>query len=176
MNPWSIIAGALVLWLIVQREAPAMPKGSTLYDPTRLTPSQRTMANLIIARATAAGLDPAFMVTLAVTESSLRPDAVGADGRSTGLFQFLTSTAAKWRPGVTQDDLKDPALNTDLAMLYMQELMASYPGRSYGDYAEAWTLGGPGRFSKGRRNLLKRERMTQAAADLRLPFNVEAKA
>ena len=134
-----------------------------IYSSRLLTRSQIEMADLIVERSQAYGLEPAFMLALAVTESSLDPRTIGDDGLSMGLFQlhkkFIQATDA---------ELLNAEFNTDAAMEKMRLLMRSFPGRTYGDYAEAWTLGGAGRFRKGRRNPAKLTNMQRAIEDLRL--------
>ena len=95
-----------------------------------------------------AGLDPAFMLALAVTESSLNPSVTGDDGLSIGLFQLNRKFQS-----YTVTQLLEPQLNADAAMVEMLAVMRRFPGHTYGDYAEAWTLGGTGRFKHLKRNL-----------------------
>ena len=143
------------------------------YDPHILNRTQRLVADKIMAAASAAGINPAFMLALALTESSLRPAIVGDDGLSLGLFQLQLGTARDHRPNVTQDDLLTTDTNIEIAMLEMRRLMRVYPGFALGDYAEAWTLGGRGRFVTGKRNYTKLTRMHQAIADLNLDLSLK---
>lgn len=142
------------------------------YNAKNLTDSQRDAANIIIDAANAAGLNPNFMLALAVTESSLRPTITGDDGISIGLFQLKLSTARDFDPTVTGDDLLTASVNARIAMQDMAALMIKYPGRSYGGYAEAWTLGGTGRFVRGHRNPLKIQHMQDAIAALGLTLHL----
>jgi len=138
----------------------------------KLTDSQKEMVALILAKSKAALLDPAFMIALAVTESSLNPAAVGDDGNSTGLFQLTLDTIHYWNPDAVQAELFDAEANCDWAMLDMRKYITDFPGHSYGDYAEAWTLGASGRFIYGKRNPQKIQHMMQAAKDLGLTLNL----
>lgn len=126
------------------------------------------VADKILVASEEASINPAFMLALAVTESSLRPTVVGDDGVSFGLFQIQLGTARDHRRDVTRDDLLSTDMNISIAMQEMRRLMRVYPGFPLGDYAEAWTLGGRGRFVLGRRNLTKLTRMHQAISDLKL--------
>lgn len=142
--------------------APA-PIDRPIYSGRLLTSMQKHMADLIVREATRKGINPAFMIALAVTESSLEPSAIGDDGLSYGLFQlnrkFISAEPA---------ELLDAEFNTDAALEKMGLLFRSFPGNSYGDYAEAWTLGGAGRFKKMRRNPGKLTTMQKAIDDLGL--------
>lgn len=143
-----------------------------IYSPARLTAAQRAQADLIIEQANRADLNPAFMLALAVTESSLRPDVIGDDGQSIGLFQLALPTARDWVSGVLPEQLQDGITNARIAMLEMKRLLLRYPGHTYGDYAEAWTLGGRGRFVLDRRNTAKLVAMQRAIDDLKLNLNL----
>lgn len=138
-----------------------------IFSTRLLSTAQTGMADMIVGKAMAAGLDPAFMVALAVTESSLNPKAIGDDGLSVGLFQlhkkFISATEA---------ELLDAEFNADAAMEKMALLIRSFPGNTFGDYAEAWTLGGAGRFRKGRRHLRKLDTMQGAIEDLQLDLTL----
>lgn len=147
-----------------------------VYNGARLTAGQRAAANVIVDAARDAGLNPSYMLALAVTESSLNPAVTGDDGRSIGLFQLLLSTARLNDPAVTIEDLFDPAINARLACLEAKRVIRAYPGFTWGDHAEAWTLGPRGRFVLGRRNPGKLVRMERAAADLDLTLDLQAKA
>lgn len=185
---WGVVAvGLLLLWAYATTgEAEAAPVDAEpaddegdddmptpmLYSAKKLTKAQRIMADLIVEHATDAGLNPSFMLALAVTESSLRPTIIGDDGRSTGLFQLLLPTAKRYDPPVEQDDLLDPATNARIGMKAMAGMMEEFPGHNYGDYAEAWTLGGTGKFVKKRKNPAKLTAMARAIADLGLTLNL----
>lgn len=146
------------------------------YDPHILTRTQRMVADKILAASAEAGINPAFMLALALTESSLRPAIVGDDGISFGLFQLQLGTARDHQPNVTQDDLLTTDTNITIAMQEMRRLMRVYPGFALGDYAEAWTLGGRGRFVSGKRNYTKLTRMHSAIADLNLDLSLRETA
>jgi transglycosylase-like protein with SLT domain len=175
----GLVAG-LALWRRASASAPMgltapSPPATTeqsdrmgIYNPSILTQEQRIAADLIVSKATAAKLDPAFMLALAVTESSLSPAIVGDDGISVGLFQINI----RFNTQYTVADLADPNLNSDLAMTMMQGLIAQYPGHTFADYAEAWTLGGAGRFINGKRNPSKVTAMSRAISDLGLTLDL----
>ena len=138
-----------------------------VYSPDILTSGQIDMADRIIEASRAAGLNPAFMIALAVTESSLNPKAIGDDGLSVGLFQlnkrFITAS---------MEELLDADFNISAAMEKMALLIRSFPGNTFGDYAEAWTLGGAGRFRRMRRNPRKLTDMEEAIRDLTLTLSL----
>src|SRR2546428_6161470 len=99
---WGLLTIVALFLLGARKTSPQLPQdttslgppgdpmgdGSTIYNAMILTDDQRQAADLIVQKATAAGLDPSFMLALAVTESSLRPAVVGDDGVSVGLFQI----------------------------------------------------------------------------------------
>lgn len=184
MNNGVIIVGGIVALVAVGlylREKNAMaeeslsnngdglpaPKAAQLYSGRLLNAGQKSMADLIVRESTRAGLDPAFMIALALTESSLNPKAIGDDGLSFGLFQLHKNFIS-----ASQAELLDAGFNTDAAMEKMGLLLRSFPGHSFADYAEAWTLGGSGRFKKGRRNPTKVINMQNAVDDLGLTLNL----
>mgnify|MGYP001577583459 CR=1 FL=1 len=140
---------------------------SPLYNAGSLTNAQEAMAELIRSEAESAGLDPAFMIALAVTESSLDPSAIGDDGLSVGLFQLN-----KKFHSLSQSQLLDPLTNADTSMVEMLALMRRFPGNTFGAYAEAWTLGGSGRFVKGKTNPGKIRAMQKAIGDLHLDLDL----
>jgi hypothetical protein len=82
------------------------------------------------------------------------------------------TTAKRYEPPIEQDDLLDPNTNARLAMIVMRGMMDEFPGYSFGAYAEAWTLGGTGKFVKQRKNQAKLTAMTRAIADLGLTLNL----
>jgi hypothetical protein len=86
---------------------------------------------------------------------------------SYGLFQ-LNRNYISAEPA----ELLDAEFNTDAALEKMQLLFRSFPGFNYGDYAEAWTLGGAGRFKKMRRNPGKLTNMEKAISDLSLNLSL----
>jgi hypothetical protein len=141
-------------------------------NPVTLTDLQKEMVALISSKADAALLNPAFMIALAVTESSLNPSVIGDDGKSIGLFQETLDTAHIWNPDATVDDLLEPTLNVRVALLDFRKMLTDFPGFTYGDYAEAWTEGETGRFKRGRRNPQKVQHLQQAILDLGLTLNV----
>lgn len=138
----------------------------------KLTDEQKTSVALITDKANQANINPAFMVALAVTESSLKPRTIGDDGKSLGLFQLTLDTVHYWNPTYTQNDLLDGPNNADMAMLDMRKYFTDFPGFTYGDYAEAWTLGETGRFRRGLRNPQKVQHLQQAISDLGLTLNL----
>lgn len=143
------------------------------FSSRNLSRAQSLVAEKIWRASLEAGLNPAFMLALALTESSLNPLARGDDGLSLGLFQLQLGTARDHRRETTEDDLMTTEENLRLAILEMRRLMRVYPGFSYGDYAEAWTLGGRGRFVLARRNYTKLVRMHEAIATLDLHLMLE---
>jgi soluble lytic murein transglycosylase-like protein len=175
----AVLAAA---WLLFRRASPAAadtspdltipPIDRPLYSSRALSRPQQLIADKIVNESWLAGLDPAFMLALALTESSLHPTAKGDDGISLGLFQLQLATARDHQRDVTEDDLLRADTNIALAIAEMKRLMKIYPGFSFGDYAEAWTLGGRGRFVRGKRNPLKVQRMREAIDTLDLDLNL----
>lgn len=185
MNVWMIVGGIVAVGLLVTyfKKKDEMPEtrpsplpqeprspSTPIYSSRFLSAAQRKMADLIVTAAIDADLNAPFMLALAVTESSLNPKAAGDDGVSIGLFQMNKNFIS-----ASDQELFDPEFNTDAAMNKMALLIRSYPGNSYGDYAEAWTLGGAGRFKKLRRNLNKWTTMQKAIDDLSLDLYLTEK-
>lgn len=180
---WAVIIGGIVAFIaiglylkeknVMTEERPSgLPQEprselTPLYTSRLLNGNQRSMADLIARESNRAGLNPAFMIALAVTESSLEPSRIGDDGLSYGLFQLNR----KFIDAATEE-LLDAEFNTDAAMEKMGLLLRSFPGYNFGDYAEAWTLGGAGRFKKMRRNAAKVTNMQQAIEDLNLDLSL----
>jgi len=175
----ALLAGAALVGVYLMNQKPAQAATTTgetqgptpLYSRRLLTLSQVAMADIIVRAAQRAGLNPAYMLALAVTESSLDPTAVGDEGLSIGLFQLNRRFQS-----YTVTQLHDPQINTDAAMVEALAVMRRFPGHTYGDYAEAWTLGGAGRFTHLRRNPVKLVNMRRAIADLSLDLDLEAVA
>lgn len=143
----------------------------TTYDPSRLTGAQQNMADLIVRRCDDSSMNAAFFLALAVTESSLNPNTLGDDGISVGLFQINK----KFQPaGTTISELDNPDTNITDAFVLFNSFLASWPGQTWGDYAEAWTEGGHARFDLGRRNPAKITHMQKAIDDLVLNLDLSA--
>jgi hypothetical protein len=143
-----------------------------LYSSKRLSGHPIAWADKIVTAALQANIHPAFMLALAVTESSLNPSAHGDDGASFGLFQLSLPASRDERADVTTADLLDGDENIRLAMLAMHRTHRQFPGFTYGAYAEAWTLGAWGKFVKKRENRVKWIRMEKAAVDLELTLDL----
>jgi hypothetical protein len=182
MNTSTLVVGAaglgLVFWLLSKKGNIAMGSPSTgtpaaentqrIFSTGRLTRTQIEMGDLITDKARAAGLNPAFMIALAVTESSLDPRSTGDDGLSLGLFQLNKKFIV-----ATDQELLDADFNAESAMEKMNLLLRSFPGHTYGDYAEAWALGGAGRFRRMRRLPAKLANMENAVRDLSLSLSLQ---
>lgn len=150
-----LIAGvAAILALALQRQeaqatptapdaAPPPPPGP-LYAAGRLNAKQRDAADIIITAAQAGGMNPAFMIALAVTESSLGLFKSGDAGKSLGLFQLKLATARDYAPTITTGELLDNRINAGIAMKHMRSLIRQHPGATVAEYAEGWALGGRG--------------------------------
>jgi soluble lytic murein transglycosylase-like protein len=93
--------------------------------------------NLIISTATAMGINPALALEVAITESSLNQNAVGAAGEI-GLFQLMPATAAQL--GVSNP--YDPTQNTQGGCMYLSQLLAMFGGdESQALAAYNWGMG-----------------------------------
>lgn len=73
------------------------------------------------------GIDPSVILSIIYVESSGNPDARGAAGE-VGLMQVMPATARMVRPGVTPDELRDPATNIDVGADYLATQLARYGG------------------------------------------------
>ncbi|MEK7383975.1 MAG: transglycosylase SLT domain-containing protein [Elusimicrobiota bacterium] len=173
---------AAILALALQRqEAQATPTApdaaqppppSPFYAAGRLNAKQRDAADLIIQAAQAAGVNAAFMLALAVTESSLRPDITGDDRKSIGLFHLQVATARDYEPTITTGELFDATINARIAMKHLQSLVRQFPRGTAADYTQAWALGGPGHFVKGRTLPAKVNALDRAIQDLNLDLSI----
>lgn len=182
----GLIAGLAGLLLLMYRAAAqnrpsqltqdqTLPSGSMDSmggNPVKLTDTQQQMVQLITDEANRASINPAFMVALAVTESSLNPTVLGDDGKSIGLFQLTLDTVHGWNPEAQVGNVLDPEQNAVWAMLDIRKYITDFPGHTYADYAEAWTLGASGRFRHGKRNPQKVQHLIQALSDLGYTLNV----
>lgn len=188
-----LVAGSLAAYFLLGRSTPAatvdnggLAPADNSIDPSigeeippelgvprvALTDTQKQMVGIIDTAADVENLDPSFMVALAVTESSLRAGIVGDDGISVGLFQLQVATAKAYQAGITLEDLTDAETNAAIAAQYMRHIINSFPGHTFGDYAEAWTLGPAGRFNRNLRNPGKVANMNKAVADLGLSISM----
>ena len=183
MNTLLLFVGvAAILALALQRqEAQATPTApdaaqppppAPFYAAGRLNAKQRDAADIIIQAAQAAGVNPAFKVALAVTESSLRPDITGDDLKSIGLFQLQLPTASDYEPTITTGELFDATINARIAMKHLRALLRQWPGGTAADYAQAWALGGAGHFDKHRALPTKVNALDRAIQDLNLDLSI----
>ncbi len=169
MNRGTVAALAVVGigWLLLMEHSAQAHSGGNArlvgdFDPRKLSKAQTDAGQLVAATARKYAVPVPFALALAFSESSFRPEAKGDDGKSLGLFQLTLATASRWQSAITEPELLAAQVNANLAM---QELLRShlrFPHATFGDYAEAWTLGLTGKFIKGRSNLQKRERVQTA--------------
>lgn len=183
MNTLLLFVGvAAILALALQRqEAQATPTApgsaqppppAPFYAAGRLNAKQRDAADIIIEAAQAAGMNPAFMIALAVTESSLGLFESGDAGKSLGLFQLKLATARDYEPTITTGELFDATINARIAMKHLGSLMRQFPGGTAADYAQAWALGGDGYFKQGKRLPAKVNALDRAILDLNLDLSI----
>ena len=183
MQMFALIVGvAVILAIALQRKegqaAQTTPDAAQPLPPApfyaagRLSAKQRAAADIIIDAARAAGVNPSFMLALAVTESSLRPDITGDDTKSIGLFQLQVATARDYEPTITTGELFDAAINARIAMKHVKMLLTRWPGGTAADYAQAWALGGAGHFDKGRTLPAKVSALDRAILDLNLNLTI----
>jgi len=183
MNTLLIFVGvSAILALALQRqEAQATPTApdaaqppppAPFYAAGKLNAKQRDAADIIIQQAQLAGVKPAFMIALAVTESSLGLFDSGDAGKSLGLFQIKLATARDYAPTITTGELLDNRINAGIAMKHLRGLMRQFPGGTAADYAQAWARGGAGYFTQGRTFPEKVLALQNAIAFLDLPLTV----
>ena len=114
------------------------------------------MIEIIVAAAKAAGVSPALLFGICMAESSLRPDAIGDNGKSIGLCQvqidtakyidrrFTDKTGCGHNLGFSKQCLLDPKINAQVAAKYLKYQMKRYgenckkikkdKGKRYADY------------------------------------------
>jgi hypothetical protein len=80
---------------------------------------------IIIASATAHGVDPYTAIACAKAESDLDPEAVGDHGTSFGLFQLHRGGELG---DLTREEAFDPKTNADVALTVMGRVAEKHPG------------------------------------------------
>jgi hypothetical protein len=86
-------------------------------------------------------MDPAFVLSVIQVESSFRANAVSSAG-AIGLMQIMPDTARKLRrKRVTRASLKNPFVNLELGVTYLQKLRVRYSGLSPYYALAAYNLG-----------------------------------
>lgn len=90
----------------------------------KLTPDQQAVANNIIDKAQAAGIDPRLALAVGMQESSLDPAKRGGKGEI-GIMQVMPSTGKEL--GFSEKDLSDPGKNIDAGLRYLQMMLKQYP-------------------------------------------------
>jgi hypothetical protein len=87
---------------------------------------------VIIASATAHGVDPYTAIACATAESALNPHAVGDNGTSFGLFQLHEGGELG---NLTREQAFDPKTNADVALTVMGRVARTHPNATPGDLA-----------------------------------------
>ncbi len=78
-----------------------------------------TILQTIAASAKAAGIAAQLLYGICSTESDLRVNITGDDGRSIGICQVQLGTARMFIPKITRKELMNPLVNTYVAGLYL---------------------------------------------------------
>lgn len=73
------------------------------------------------------GIDPELTFRLVRVESNFNPRAVSPVG-ALGLAQLMPATARYFKPGVTRDELFDPATNVRIGLRYLRSLIKENNG------------------------------------------------
>lgn len=108
---------------------------------------------VILAASLKYGVEPALVKAVVWRESWFDPDARGKSGE-VGLMQIMKDTASDWATsqrlqGFNQDELFDPAKNTDCGAWYLRKLLTRYRNTDNPlIYALAAYNAGPGRVAK----------------------------
>jgi soluble lytic murein transglycosylase-like protein len=98
----------------IARPRVARPAGAPRSAPAPT--AKQALAASIRHAAVHAGVEPALSVAVARAESSLNPAARSADGRSTGTFQVLPTTAAEMRRKIAAGTVARPPGTDDVAL------------------------------------------------------------
>lgn len=85
---------------------------------SKLTPEQDVIANKIIERSIAMGVDPQLAVALSFRESKFDPNVRGKDGEI-GVMQVMPSTGKSM--GYTEKDLADIDKNIEAGLTYLKQ-------------------------------------------------------
>ena len=100
----------------------------------------------VLAAARRYSIPPALLLAIIHAESSFNPRAVSHKG-AVGLMQLMPSTARWMAPGVSREQLFNPALNIEIGARYLRYLANRYNGDAR-KILVAWNAG-PGRLDKG---------------------------
>jgi soluble lytic murein transglycosylase-like protein len=85
------------------------------------------MAEVIHDVAVSEGIDPDLAFRLVRVESNFNPRAVSPVG-ALGLAQLMPATARYFKPGVTREELFDPATNVRIGLRYLRALLNENQG------------------------------------------------
>lgn len=109
-----------------------MIAGVVLFAMLGLYTSEKEYLPIIQAQATAQNVPAALILATIRQESSFDPEAYRAEPQindaSTGLMQLLLKTAQSLQPGVTAEQLYDPATNIRLGTFYLRQQLDRYGG------------------------------------------------
>ena len=90
----------------------------------KLNADQQAIANKIIDKAQAAGVDPRLALAVGMQESSLDPSRRGSKGEI-GIMQVMPTTGKEL--GFGEKDLADPDKNIDAGLRYLKQMLQKYP-------------------------------------------------
>jgi membrane-bound lytic murein transglycosylase D len=83
-----------------------------------------SIANVIVAAAQAAGIDPKLAIEVATAESGMNPNTPDGSSSEIGIFQIMPSTGAAL--GYTVDQLRDPIQNIQAGVTYLRQFLSKY--------------------------------------------------
>ena len=88
----------------------------------KLNKEQLQMAEKVAKAAIAAGVDPAFAVSIAFKEGSLDPDTIDSPKKAIGMMQVQPDTGKAY--GYSEEDLRKPDINIQAGIKNIKEALA----------------------------------------------------
>jgi soluble lytic murein transglycosylase-like protein len=109
-----------------------MIAGVVLFAMLGLYTAEKEYLPIIQAQSSAQGVPVALILATIRQESNFDPEAYREEPQindaSTGLMQILLKTAQGIQPGITEDQLYDPATNIRLGTFYLKQQLDRYGG------------------------------------------------
>lgn len=100
---------------------------NTVFNFARQYRVSMELAGLIHSTALEEGIEPELAFRLVRLESRFDPDVISHAG-AIGLTQLMLGTARYFQPGVTAEELTDPATNLRIGFRYLRGLVREYDG------------------------------------------------
>jgi soluble lytic murein transglycosylase-like protein len=145
LRPAALLAGILLVHGCAAA-SPAEIAGPFRGPAGAYPPHHARYGDVVLSAARRHAIPPALMLAIIRAESDFNPRAVSHKG-AVGLMQLMPSTARWMAPGVSRDELFDPAVNVEIGARYLRYLANRYHGDAR-KILIAWNAG-PGRLDRG---------------------------